>query len=74
MDSFSYIGCWCGCINISNWDTIKQWFITLWDNPMLAGADQFWTGLKDLFKRGYEWLQEKWQSISNFLLLLFWQS
>lgn len=49
-----------------NWDTIKQWFITLWDNPMLA-ADQFWTGLKDLFKRGYEWLQEKWQSISNFL-------
>lgn len=49
-----------------NWDTIKQWFITLWDNPMLA-ADQFWTGLKDLFKRGYEWLQEKRQSISNFL-------
>ena len=49
-----------------NWETIKQWFITLWDNPMLA-ADQFWTGLKDLFNRGYEWLQEKWQSISNFL-------
>lgn len=50
----------------TNWDTIKQWFITLWDNPALA-LQQFIDGIKSKFAGAFAWLQEKWQAISNFL-------
>ncbi|MEG2765720.1 MAG: phage tail tape measure protein [Acidaminococcaceae bacterium] len=49
-----------------NWDTIKQWFITLWDNPMLA-IEQFWTGLKNIFQSGFDWVSAKWQALGDSL-------
>lgn len=49
-----------------NWDTIKQWFITLWDNPALA-AQQFIDGIKNIFGDASAWIKEKWQAISDFL-------
>ena len=50
----------------TNWDTIKQWFITLWDNPALA-IQQFVNGIKDKFSDVFSWVQEKWQAISDFI-------
>lgn len=50
----------------TNWDTIKQWFITLWDNPSLA-IQQFVNGIKDKFSDAFSWVQEKWQAISDFI-------
>lgn len=50
----------------TNWDAIKQWFITLWDNPALA-IQQFVNGIKDKFSDAFSWVQEKWQAISDFI-------
>ena len=50
----------------TNWDTVKQWFITLWDNPALA-LQQFVNGIKDKFTGAFDWLKDKWQAISDFL-------
>ena len=50
----------------NNWDTIKQWFITLWDNPTLA-MQQFCDGVKNLLGGAADWVQEKWTSIKNML-------
>ena len=50
----------------TNWDTIKQWFITLWDNPALA-IQQFVNGIKEKFSDAFSWVQEKWQAISDFI-------
>lgn len=50
----------------TNWDTIKQWFITLWDNPALA-LQQFVDGIKAKFTDAFSWVQEKWQAISDFI-------
>lgn len=49
-----------------NWDTVKQWFTTLWDNPALA-LQQFCDGVKNMLGGALKWVQEKWQSISNML-------
>ncbi len=51
---------------VQNWDTVKQWFITLWDNPALA-LQQFVDGIKNKFSDALTWVKEKWESISNFL-------
>lgn len=50
----------------TNWDTIKQWVITLWDNPALA-LQQFVDGIKVKFTDAFSWVQEKWQAISDFI-------
>lgn len=50
----------------THWDAIKQWFITLWDNPALA-IQQFVNGIKDKFSDAFSWVQEKWQAISGFI-------
>lgn len=50
----------------THWDAIKQWFITLWDNPALA-IQQFVNGIKDKFSDAFSWVQEKWQAISDFI-------
>lgn len=50
----------------THWDAIKQWFITLWDNPSLA-IQQFVNGIKDKFSDAFSWVQEKWQAISDFI-------
>ena len=49
-----------------NWDTVKAWFTTLWDNPTLA-LQQFCNGVKNLLGDAADWIHKKWESISNFL-------
>ena len=46
-----------GTALIANWDTVKQWFITLWDNPALA-LQQFVDGIKAKFTDAFSWVQE----------------
>ena len=55
-----------GIMIYQNWDAIKQWFTTLWDNPALA-LRQFVDGIKEYFTAAYNWVQEKWEGIKNFL-------
>lgn len=50
----------------NNWDTIKQWFTTFWDNPTLA-LQQFCDGVRNLLGGAADWVQEKWTSIKNML-------
>lgn len=49
-----------------NWDKVKEWFTTLWDNPALA-MKQFCDGIKSKFGEAYDWFRNKWESISNML-------
>lgn len=49
-----------------NWDTVKEWFTTLWDDPALA-LQQFCDGVKSKLGEAYDWVHNKWESISNFL-------
>lgn len=49
-----------------NWDTVKEWFTTLWDDPALA-LQQFCDGVKSKLGEAYDWIHNKWESISNFL-------
>lgn len=49
-----------------NWDTVKEWFTTLWDDPTLA-LQQFCDGVKSKLGEAYDWIHNKWESISNFL-------
>ncbi len=50
----------------TNWDTIKSFFITLWDNPT-AAIDMFCNSIRDKFTAAGNWLSEKWASIKNML-------
>lgn len=50
----------------TNWDTVKQFFITLWDNPA-AALTSFINGVKDKFTGAFNWISEKWQAISDFI-------
>ena len=50
----------------THWDTVKQFFVSLWDNPSLA-IQQFVNGIKDKFSDAFSWVQEKWQAISDFI-------
>lgn len=49
-----------------NWDTVKEWFTTLWDDPALA-LQQFCDGIESKLGEAYDWIHNKWESISNFL-------
>lgn len=49
-----------------NWDTVKEWFTTLWDDPALA-LQQFCDGVKSKLGEAYDWIHNKWENISNFL-------
>lgn len=55
-----------GYLLYTNWDTIKQFFVSLWDNPSLA-IQQFVDGIKAKFTDAFSWVQEKWQAISDFI-------
>ena len=50
----------------NNWDTVKQWFITMWDAPGDV-LQQFIDGIKNKFNDAFAWLKDKWESIQNFL-------
>lgn len=53
-----------GYLLIQNWDTVKAWFSTLWDNPGLA-LEQFCDGVKNKFGDVLNWLSEKWKWITG---------
>lgn len=55
-----------GYLLVTNWDTIKSWFTTLWNDPETAIA-QFCDGVKSLLGSTGDWIMEKWQSIKDFL-------
>lgn len=49
-----------------NWDMVKQWFITLWNDPE-AAMHQFIDGVKLRFNDGLNWLAEKWEWLKGIL-------
>lgn len=53
-----------GYLLIENWDTVKAWFITLWDNPKLA-LQQFIDGIYNKFGSAFKWLEEKWVALKS---------
>lgn len=55
-----------GYVLISNWDTVKQWFITLWNDPK-AAIDQFTSGAKALIGESADWIMGKWEALKSFL-------
>ncbi len=50
----------------NNWDTVKNFFITLWDNPS-AAVQSFITTVENLFTEGYDWVMDKWNSLKEIL-------
>ena len=50
----------------NNWDTVKDWFTTLWDNPEKA-MKQFVNGIKTMLGALPNWVKEKWESVTNIL-------
>lgn len=50
----------------TNWDTVKAFFITLWESPVTA-LNSFIDSIKNAFDEAYNWVQEKWEGIKNFL-------
>lgn len=55
-----------GYLIYTNWDTIKAFFITLWNDPQ-AALQQFIDGVKNKFQEAYAWVMEKWEAIKNFI-------
>lgn len=55
-----------GYLLVTNWDTIKAWFVLLWNDPK-AAMDKFCAGIKDSLGEAGEWVMEKWQGIKEFL-------
>lgn len=50
----------------NNWDTVKNFFITLWENPS-AAVQSFITTVENLFTEGYDWVMDKWNSLKEIL-------
>lgn len=51
---------------IANWDTVKAWFVTLWEDPSTA-IDQFCNYIKSQFDGALNWLGEKWDWVKRIL-------
>lgn len=49
-----------------NWDTVKDWFTTLWDNPEKA-MKQFVNSIKTMLGALPNWVKEKWENVTNIL-------
>lgn len=49
---------------ILNWDTAKQWFITLWNDPERA-LQEFVDGIRSRFGAVIDWLSEKWETLKS---------
>lgn len=50
----------------NNWNTVKNFFVTLWNDPMQALSD-FGAGVKSTFLFLYEWVIEKWTALKEFV-------
>lgn len=55
-----------GLLIYHNWDTIKQWFTTLWEDPELA-LQQFCDGVRSYLGGVFDWVSEKWESLKSLL-------
>ena len=55
-----------GLLIYNNWDTIKQWFTTLWEDPELA-LQQFCDGVRNYLGGIFDWVSEKWESLKSLL-------
>lgn len=53
-----------GYLLISNWETVKSWFITLWNDP-LAALQQFIDAIRRKFAGVIGWLEEKWNKLKS---------
>ena len=53
-----------GYVCYQNWDTIKAFFVTLWDDP-LAAISQFTSGIQSYFAPVLDWLENKWNAIKS---------
>lgn len=49
---------------INNWDTVKQWFITLWNDPAQA-LQEFVDGIRSRFGSVIDWLSQKWEALKS---------
>ncbi len=47
-----------GYLLIKNWDKVKEWFVTLWNNPKEALL-QFIEGIRSKFSGIFSWLEKK---------------
>lgn len=49
---------------INNWDTVKQWFITLWNDPAQA-LQEFVDGIRSRFGPVIDWISQKWEALKS---------
>lgn len=49
---------------INNWDTVKQWFVTLWNDPAQA-LQEFVDGIRSRFGSVIDWLSQKWEALKG---------
>lgn len=54
-----------GYLLIKNWDTVKQWFSTLWNNPKEA-INQFCGFMKSTLGEAWDWAMQKWEELKSF--------
>ena len=50
----------------NNWDTVKNFFLTLWEGPSAAIAS-FIDSAENLFNEGYNWIMDKWNALKEVL-------
>ena len=55
-----------GILLYKNWDTVKSFFITLWDNPRQA-IDNFISAIQSKFGSICKWITDKWESMRDVL-------
>jgi TP901 family phage tail tape measure protein len=48
-----------------NWDVVKEFFITLWNDPM-AAIQSFIDGIYAKFGEAFAWLLDKWSNVKQF--------
>ena len=55
-----------GVLLYNNWDTVKNFFITLWDSPMTA-LSNFVSGVRSMLGGVIDWITSKWNSLRDTL-------
>jgi TP901 family phage tail tape measure protein len=53
-----------GYLLIKNWDKVKNWFITLWNDP-LAALNQFVASIREKFAGIFGWLEKGWNKLTS---------
>ena len=55
-----------GILLYNNWDTVKSFFITLWDSPMMA-LNNFCSSVQNIFGNIVQWVIGKWGELRQTL-------